>query len=113
MQGAVITAAKRSIFECHLSAGPHSVEVLGYDGLDVSPHSVDVGYIIRPKAQVEDEEGQPTEAEGEDKAMNVSPVALAGIVMGAVAVVDLAIVGFIVARRRRQVSSSEGLIEND
>jgi hypothetical protein len=104
-----------SLFEGHLAAGPHSIEVVAADWYDVSQYAGVLGYVVDSSARVADDESAPTEEQGEQasKGLALSPAALAGIVAAAVAVFALVVVVVVVARRRKQKSSSTGLIENE
>jgi hypothetical protein len=125
--GSVLTAAPHttgenvvlpaSAFEGHLTPGAHSVEILGFDGLDVTPRSVGIGYVVGSSVQVDADEDEVQDAKenaAESKGLSLgglSPEALAGIVVGTVALIGLAVGVFVLIRRKKKQSSSTGLID--
>jgi hypothetical protein len=78
------------------------VEVSAYDGYDHSAERLRIGYSIEGDVK-----------ENEAFFGTLSPAAFAGIIVGAVAVIALAIAIVVVATRKKLESSSTGLIESE
>jgi hypothetical protein len=108
-------ALPASAFEGHLTPGAHSVEVLGFDGLDFTPQSVGIGYVVGSSVQVDGEEVEGDKDNGEKSSGlssgGLSPEALAGICVGAIALIGLA-VGLFVLVRRNKTAGAIGLTDS-
>jgi hypothetical protein len=80
------------------------LEVAAWDGYEHSDERVRIGYAI---------EGEAQNQEDDTFFGALSPAAFAGIIVGAVAVIALAVAIIVVARRKKPESSSTGLIDSE
>jgi hypothetical protein len=95
-----------SVFEGRLTPGAHSFEIYAFDGYDVNEDGVSVGYVMKDSAEIA-------------KLGALTPFAIAGLVVGGVALVAIAVVVIVFSRKtktktkKEKESSSTGLIESE